>query len=144
MTHEDRGHYSKKHKPGREVRPDIAEAVTKNAANGTISCATAHKIARELNISPEEIGFTIDSSEIRITKCQLGLHGFRPEKKIVKAAETLSQEMETAINDSLVDGRLSCAAAWDIAKKMGMARMEVSAACEALGVKIYSCQLGAF
>ncbi len=144
MTHEDRGHYAKKHQPDRQVRPEIAEAVKQNASKGEISCAAAHKIARYQNVPPAEVGFTIDSLEIRIVKCQLGLHGYRPDKKIVKPAETVSQDLQETIHDSLTDGRLSCAAIWDIAKKMRMARMEVSSACETLGVKIYSCQLGAF
>jgi hypothetical protein len=95
-------------------------------------------------VSPAEVGFTTDILEIRIVKCQLGLHGFYPEKRIVKPAENVSQTLEKAIRDSLVDGKLDCAGAWDIAKRLGIARMDVSSACEGLKIKISSCQLGAF
>lgn len=144
MTHEDRGHYAKKHSPDRKVQPEIAEVLNNRASNRKISCAAAHRIAMDLNVSPAEIGFTTDKLEIRIVKCQLGLHGFYPEKRIVKPAETVSKTLEKAIRDSLVDGKLQCAAAWDIAKRLGIARMDVSSACEALKTKISSCQLGAF
>jgi PIN domain nuclease of toxin-antitoxin system len=39
---------------------------------------------------------------------------------------------------------LSCAAAWEIAKKINIPRMKVCAAAEALEIKIKPCQLGAF
>jgi hypothetical protein len=144
MTHEDRGHYAKKHSPDRKVQPEIAEALNSKASNRKISCSAAHKIAKDLNVSPAEVGFTTDILEIRIVKCQLGLHGFYPEKRIVKPAENVSQTLKEAIRDSIADGKLECAAAWDIAKRLGIARMDVSSACEGLKIKISSCQLGAF
>jgi hypothetical protein len=144
MTHEDRGHYAKKHSPDRKVQPEIAEALNSKASNRRISCTAAHKIATDLNVSPAEVGFTNDILEIRIVKCQLGLHGFYPEKRIVKPAENVSQTLKEAIRDSIADGKLECAAAWDIAKRLGIARMDVSSACEGLKIKISSCQLGAF
>jgi len=45
---------------------------------------------------------------------------------------------------AMVDERLPCAAAWDIAAQAGISKMALSAACEALGIKIKPCQLGAF
>jgi len=144
MTHEDRGHYAKKHSPDRKIRPEIAEALNKKVSDQKLTCAAAHKIAGDLNVSPAEVGFTMDALEIRITKCQLGLHGYYPEKRIVKPAESVSEDLEKAIRESLVNGKIECAAAWDIAKKFGIARMGVSSACENLKIKISSCQLGAF
>jgi hypothetical protein len=52
--------------------------------------------------------------------------------------------MAAAINASLIDGRLPCLAAWEIAKRFGVAKAMISAACEAMKVKISPCQLGAF
>jgi hypothetical protein len=52
--------------------------------------------------------------------------------------------MEEVIRDALDNDRLTCARAWEIAKKLGIGKMEVSSACEALEIKISSCQLGAF
>jgi hypothetical protein len=39
---------------------------------------------------------------------------------------------------------LSCAAAWEIADRLGVKRLEVGAACENLKIKVKPCQLGAF
>jgi len=144
MTHEDGGHYAKKHPLDRKVDPKVAEAVKQRASNGEISCTATHKISSDFNISPSEVGFTTDFLEIRIVKCQLGLYGYGPKKRIVKPAETVSQRLKDAINQSLVNGRIPCRAVWDIAERLTMGKMEVSSACEALKTKISSCQLGAF
>ncbi len=144
MTHEDRGHYSKKHPPGRTPRPEVVAAVQERAPGGEISCVAAHEIARALEVPPEEVGFTLDRLELRIIRCQLGLFGYTPLKRTVRPADHVPQDLERAIRDSLERGRLSCKNAWDLAADFGMAKMAVSSACEALGIKITSCQLGAF
>ena len=144
MTHEDSGHYAKKHSPDRKVKPEVVEAVKQMAADGQISCASAHKIAKDLNVPPVEVGFTSDFLEIRIIKCQLGLYGYRPKTKIVKPAKNVLQALEKAIRSALVNDKIPCAAAWEIAGNLDIARMEVSSACEGLDIKITSCQLGAF
>ncbi|UCF83859.1 MAG: hypothetical protein JSV50_22335 [Desulfobacteraceae bacterium] len=144
MTHENKGHYAKKHPAHSKVKPEIAQAVKQRASDREISCAAAHKIAADLGVQPDEVGFGLDLLEIRIVKCQLGLYGFRPEKRVVKPAEGVSESLEGAIKESLIEERLLCTAAWDIAERFGIARMDVSSACEALKIKISSCQLGAF
>ncbi|MCP4667668.1 MAG: hypothetical protein GY849_15035 [Deltaproteobacteria bacterium] len=144
MKRGDKGHYSKKHPPGRRSDPQIAQAVKQKSAKGEISCATAFGISRDLAVDPAEVGFAMDSLELRIVKCQLGLFGYRPEKRIVKPAERVKQTLEAAIRRSLVDARLPCRAAWDIAKKEKIGKIEVASACEALKIRISACQLGAF
>lgn len=144
MTHEDRGHYAKKHPVDRKVNQNIAEAVKQRTSNGKISCAEAFKIGGDLNVQPAEIGFTVDFLETRIVKCQLGFFGHGPEKSIVKPAKVVSSALEEAIRERLVNGRLSCKAAWDIAEKSGIHKIGVSSACETLEIKINSCQLGSF
>ena len=144
MTEHDRGHYAQKHPAGRPVDPAIAEAVKEKATNNEISCASAFTIVDDLRFPPEEVGFTIDALEITIIKCQLGLYGYKPKKKIIKPADQVTPDLEKAIRDGLVNDRLPCAAAWETAKTFGLRKMEVSSACEALGIKITPCQLGAF
>ena len=87
---------------------------------------------------------TADLLELKLKKCQLGLFGYEPDKRIVKPAETVSEALETCILKELTDNRLSCEKAWEIAKKLGLTKMAVSAACEHLSIKINACQLGAF
>jgi hypothetical protein len=49
-----------------------------------------------------------------------------------------------AIEAALEQGRLPCRAAWALAERFKLRKMAVSGACEALGIKIKPCQLGAF
>jgi hypothetical protein len=144
MTHEDKGHYAKKHPPDKKVTPEIAEAVKAKTSENQISCARAFSIVEDMNIDPSEAGFTIDSLEISITKCQLGLYGYGPERKAIKPVEKVVKNLEDAIKDGLEKGRLPCKSAWKIAEKLNIPKTAVSAACEALNIKIGPCQLGAF
>jgi hypothetical protein len=144
MTHEDAGHYAAKHPPDTNLNPGIAGAVKQVIKNGKISCAAAHKIAREMKVPPADVGVTIDLLEARINHCQLGLYGYAPEKRIVKPADNVPKDLEETIKESLVDDRLPCKASWEIAEKFSISRMNVSAACETLNIKISVCQLGSF
>jgi len=144
MTKEDRGHYAEKHAPDKKIDPAVADVVKKRAVDGKIPCAVAFDIAKNLNVSPGEVGFTVDMLEIRLIKCQLGLFGYAPQKSIVTPAESVPQALEEAIQSRLKNGELPCAAAWEIATTTGISKMAVSSACETLGVKIRPCQLGAF
>ena len=112
--------------------------------DGKVSCAVAHRIAEELGVTPAEVGVAIDLLEARIERCQLGLYGYRPKRRIVEAAENISPELEEAIRGTLSEGKLTCLSSWEIAKRFGISKMAVSSACEKLGIKISSCQLGAF
>lgn len=144
MTHEDAGHYAMKHPA--DTKPDerIAAAVREKVSDGTIGCAAAFKIAEELNVTPADVGTTIDLLEARIGKCQLGLYGYGPQRRIVTAAESVSEDLERDIRDRLVAKNLPCRSAWEIAAVRRIPKMNVSAACEKLGIKISSCQLGSF
>ncbi|MBW2340693.1 MAG: hypothetical protein JRF50_10190 [Deltaproteobacteria bacterium] len=144
MTHEDAGHYSAKHATDTKLDPKIAEAIRLKAVDGRITCAAAHKIAGKLVISPADVGVAIDLLEMRIEKCQLGLFGYGAQKNAVKPAQGVSPELQEAIKASLVNNRISCLSCWEIAERFGIARIDVSAACEALQIRISSCQLGAF
>ena len=95
-------------------------------------------------MSPSEIGKTADLLEYRITRCQLGLFGYSPHKKIVEAAKNASAEVREQLSRFGADGTISCAACWKVADTLGRERMEVAAVCELLELKIEPCQLGAF
>ena len=144
MAHEDAGHYAGKHAPDIKPDPKIAEAIMHKSLEGTITCAAAHRIARELEVSPAEVGKTIDLLEIRIKKCQLGLYGYSPQKSIVKPAENISHQLKEAIEKAVVNNRIACSACWKIADRLDIPKMDVSSTCETLKIKISPCQLGAF
>jgi len=144
MTDENRGHFAKKHQPGAKANPDIEAALRQRASGGELPCALAFKIASDLNVAPKEVGRVADLLEMRVTKCQLGLFGYQPAKRIVQPADQVSEDLERAIRERLKDGRLPCTSAWSIANDLSLRKMEVSSACQALGIKISSCQIGAF
>jgi len=136
--------FSDKHGPDAKADPVIEDKLTENAKNGNLACAVAFKLARELGVSPAEIGKTVDLLNLRLSKCQLGLFGYQPQKKAVKAKAPENRQMEEAIRNALKDERLSCSDAWDIAVRFKVPKMTVSGACESLGIKIKPCQIGAF
>lgn len=144
MTHHDAGHYAAKHPEGTRIDPQIESALTSKLSANHISCSAAHALAADLSVSPAQIGLSIDLLEARITKCQLGLFGYSPQKKIAQAADSVSRELKTKLEASLVDNRISCLRCWEIATELSLKKIGVSEACEALGIKIKPCQLGAF
>ena len=144
MGRKDAGHYSRKHGPDAAVDDVLKHALLRRASKGELPCAVAFEVAEELAVSPDSVGRVADLLELRLVKCQLGLFGYRPEKSIVKPAASVSTELEKAILTTLINDRLPCHTAWEIARKLGLEKTAVSAACDALGIKIKPCQLGAF
>jgi hypothetical protein len=144
MPHKPKGGYSAKYPQGTTVSEELRRVVAEKSTAGTITCAAAHKISRDLNIPPSEVGKAIDLMEYHLHKCQLGLFGYKPEKKIAQPPATVSSELRDHIAAHLENGRLSCAAAWRSADTHAMSRLEFGGVCEALKLKISPCQLGAF
>ena len=144
MTSEKGQKFSAKHGPDAKADPVITEKIKKNAIDGELACAVAFKIAEELGVPAAQIGKTVDLLDFKLNKCQLGLFGYKPDKKKVKAREPENPDMAETIQNVLVDGKLACRDAWAIASQYGVPKMAVSSACEALGIKIKPCQLGAF
>src|SRR5512133_3615385 len=143
MAHKDEGQYRQKHSPGAAISDALAAAVRQKTHNGEMACADAFAIAAEQRVPPGEAGMALDLLEVRISKCQLGLFGYGPGVKILRQVEAVAPELEKALRSRLADGRLSCAAAWEIGAQLGLAKLDVPSACEALGMKIKPCQLGA-
>jgi len=144
MTRSDSGKYVKKHPPDKMPLHGLLNSVKDRSSKGEIPCAVAFSIAREQGVPPKEVGFTIDYLELPIVKCQLGLFGYGPGKKAVKPVGAVSADLEHAIREALVKSKLPCASAWEIAKRLKVPKMTVSAACDALKIKISPCQIGVF
>ena len=145
MTHEYEGHYGAKHAPDTPLDPTLAKRVREKTTVGHLACASAFAIVEEAGASPIEIGRAADLLEIKISKCQLGLFGHVKEKRsIVEPAGKVSGELEQALREGVVKGRLSCRKAWDIAGRFGISKMEVTSACESLNIRLGLCQLGTF
>jgi len=144
MTREQGPKFSEKHGADTEINPAVKQKVEDKSKDNEISCAIAFQIAEEVRATPTDVGKGIDLLDIRLVKCQLGLFGYGPGKKAVKPKTPESPDLEEAIRAALAEKKLSCRAAWDIAHRFKVPKMAVSAACEALNIKIKPCQLGAF
>jgi hypothetical protein len=147
MAHEDAGKYAAKHPPGTTLNERIAKAIREKTSGGKLVCAMGEKISKELKVGIAEVGITADLLEMKIKECQLGLFGWggKPNHgKDIRAAASLTAEIKSAIEQAAVNGMVNCAALWTIADRLGVERKVTSAACEALGLKIRSCQLGTF
>lgn len=143
MTHEDRGNYAGKH-PQREIDPVVVEKLEKLKDKNQITCAAAHRVASDLNISPKEVGVQVDLMELRLVQCQLGLFGHTPgsgqSDKEIRVPDDLKLRLEKATKE----GRISCKACWDIAKEFKMSRMDIGSVCKKIDLRIKPCQLGTF
>lgn len=122
----------------------VRQALEGAASDGFLPCAAAFDVAASLNISPATVGEYADEFGFHLSRCQLGLFGYPPHKKIVEPLETVDGALADAIREGLVNDRLPCQTAWEIAERFNIPRMRVSAACETLGIKIKPCQIGAF
>lgn len=122
----------------------IADAARERAREGKLSCGAAFQIAESLAVNPLEVGKTADELGLHLYRCQLGLFGYNGEERIVHATEEVSSELEQAIREGLVVGRLPCAVAWAIANRFNLRKTDVANAAEKLEIRVGQCQLGAF
>ena len=145
MSHEDEGHYAAKHSDEVEINRSAAESIKQRSSNDKLTCVEAHAISSELGIAPSEVGKTLDLMEIRIIECQLGFFGYEgADRSIVKPAEKVPDQLKDRILKEVEDNRVSCLSLWTVADEMNISKMNVSAACETLKLKVCCCQLGAF
>lgn len=122
----------------------IEDRVRERAQDGTLSCGAAFRIAEDLGVNPMQVGEAADALDVRLNRCQLGLFGYDGDERIVHPAESVSPELEVAIGEGLVVGRLPCAVAWALANRFDIRRLDVANAAEKLDLRIGQCQLGAF
>ncbi len=144
MAHEDAGHYAAKH-PGGKIDAAIADEIRNRENGGCVTCAAAHEIAKKQGVSPKIVGMNIDLLEKRINKCQMGLFGYGANKdKKIEVSSAVAQDLKKAITDAMDGGKISCDAAWAVANRLNLTKLEVACACESMEIKVSTCQLGAF
>jgi len=136
--------FADKHRPYEKPDGLIKYEILKHSLNNELSCASAFLIAKELDVYPGKVGMIADSINCRLVKCQMGLFGYRPDKKIVTPVKTANQNLKNTITDNLVKGKLECKIALDIASRFKVKKITVSGICEDMNIKINECQLGAF
>ena len=136
--------FTDKHPKDIQIDPRITQAIQNKTQNERMGCAAAHRLARELAVPPAEVGVALDLLNYKITRCQLGLFGYQPAAKPVHPASFVAPELAKALEQAVNSRTISCAACWAIADACKLPRGSVANACEALGLKIRPCQLGAF
>jgi hypothetical protein len=144
MTRGHSGNFSAKHPADLKIETSIMNAVALKMKDGGMACKTAHAIASELGVPPAQVGVAMDLQNGRIRACQLGLFGHGQGKAVTVDGSAVPPELSAAIREGSIEGRLSCAVAWRLADGIGIRRLEIGQACETLGIKIHTCQLGAF
>ncbi|MBW2653989.1 MAG: hypothetical protein JRC91_03380 [Deltaproteobacteria bacterium] len=143
MGHQDKGHFAAKHED-KQINKTIAEKIRALSDNNCLSCASAHRAGKALNISPSEIGVQTDLLEYRIAECQLGLFGYSDGEKRINPNIVISSDLNEQLDKISKDGRISCLECWNIAKKLKIKKLDVGSACEKKNIRIKPCQLGAF
>ena len=126
------------------MNQEIAVQIKESLTEGKLPCPSAFKVARRLEVSPQQVREVADELGVRISRCQLGLFGYWPEDKPLEPAQEVGEELEARIRGRVVEGGLSCATIWDIAHELTMKRMDVAGAADGLGIRITQCQLGCF
>ncbi len=121
----------------------MEELIIENLEEGKLPCEKAFAIARKLRVKPLIVGQKADEMGVKISRCQLGLFGYGGQKLVVPLAE-VPPELEGEIKKRSKEGKLTCAEAWTIARRLNRSKLEVSNAAEALGIRIVKCQLGCF
>jgi hypothetical protein len=126
----------------------VKELGTSAEDDGRVTCATMHRIARKVGVEPIEVGNVASESDVHASQCQLGLFGHSPrvqgKGRVVEADVVVSDELAEHMRAALVNGRLPCAAAWDIATELKLNRIDLGNAAETLDISIAPCQLGFF
>ena len=144
MSLDDKSRDGEEGTPDFQPDPALARGIKSRLRDGQLPCAVAFQIAADLGVSPGDVGRAADALRISLAKCQLGLFGYQPEKKIVRAETDAPEDLVGALRAALENDRLPCAALWQIAERFKLPKMKVSAVCEGGGIKIKPCQLGAF
>jgi len=144
MTRTNGKGFATKHPGAAAPDPQLVAAITAGAKDNRLACAKAHEIAATFTITPAMVGQALDLMEYRISHCQLGLFGYGDKKKRITGTDPVPAPVREAIGAAAENSRLSCAKAWEIADNLAIGRLALANACEAMGIRIKPCQLGAF
>jgi len=114
--------------------------------DGQLPCTFAFKLATETGSTPAEIGAAADRLDVRISRCQLGLFGYKPfgRKGLLQSLEAVPGDVIVSLKAAATGETISCAALWRIAEEHGLPRIAAACAAETLGLRVTPCQLGCF
>lgn len=127
-----------------QAAPALMAAIRTRLREGRLPCEEAFALAREQQKTPQEVATVADSMDIRVGWCQLGLFAGPGKKEKSPYPGEVPAELRAQIEKDEEEGCLSCAHAWAIARRLGLERIQVGQAADALSVCIGHCQLGCF
>ncbi len=139
----------KKIPANRTVDAALADAIRLRLKDGRLECAAAIALAGEKRTPPLVVGEAADSLDIHLSHCQLGLFGFPGHAKAWEGPGWKETQPPAGFEEAVravldPDGSLSCAAAWTVADRFGVGRVQVGHLASRWNIKIKRCQLGAF
>lgn len=112
---------------------------------GRLPCAEAFALADEWRVAPAEVVAEAEAQGVRVGWCQLGLFtGAQKGKGWPDEPLQVPEEVKALLRAAAPEGRLPCAQAWAIARRLGWERLAVGHAANTLGIRIVQCQLGCF
>lgn len=125
---------------------DLDSRLMDRLRDGQLPCAFAFQLAAEMGLAPGEIGAAADRLGVRISRCQLGLFGYKPfgRKGLLQRFEEVPGDVVVSLKASATDGAIPCAALWRIAEEHGLPRVAAACAAETLDLQVTPCQLGCF
>jgi hypothetical protein len=131
------------------MREQILARVREVTVGTQISCANAHRIAKELGVPPAAVGEVVNNvAGLRFYRCQMGFFGYGVKAegthRIVQPAANVPPEVRAALEPYVVDGRIPCVAAWEVADRLEYPYLAMANVLERLGYRVKPCQLGCF
>ena len=122
----------------------LLEEITASLAEGRLPCPVAFSVAEKLNTISIAVGIKADEMGIKISHCQLGCFGIEKATHEELADMQVMPVIVEAVQKSLVNGKITCKTAYDVAKKLKVSRRIVGDTASKLNIKVSDCQLGCF
>jgi len=121
-------------------------AIRESLIDGSLPCSHAFRLAETLDRPPRAIGEETNRLELRVSRCQLGIFGYKDfgDKRLIRRLADVPADVAQALTAAVVDDVLPCASAWKIGRDHSLPRLVVGCAAESLEIRIGNCQLNCF
>jgi len=125
---------------------DLERKLKDRLRDGQLPCAFAFRLAAETKTTPAEVGAEVNRLGVRISRCQLGLFGYKAfgRKGLLQGFEEVPGDVAVSLKAAATNGTISCADLWRVAEEHGLPRVAVACAAETLDLQVTPCQLGCF
>jgi hypothetical protein len=122
----------------------LEEILKANARDGRISCTQTWEICKTTGRSREVAGKLLNGMKIKVSDCQLGCFGVSKATHDELKGKSPEEAIKKEISGVLKEGKLPCAYAHNIAKRMKVTPREVGDTATLMSIKVSQCQLGCF